>query len=84
MHDGMQHRWLTIRRLRSITSTVVLCSCTDTAEATAPGVYSQITTGEEGFFKKGTPYTDYNPFGTPSNVKVCSIISDGQFVGCVL
>jgi len=30
---------------------------------------AQITTGEEGFFKKGTPYTDYDPFGTPSNVK---------------
>ena len=29
----------------------------------------QITTGEEGFFNKGTPYTNYNPFGTPSNVK---------------
>ena len=28
-----------------------------------------MTTGAEGFFKAGTPYTQYNPFGTPNNVQ---------------
>jgi hypothetical protein len=28
----------------------------------------QLTLGEEGFFAQGSPYTRYNPFGTPGNV----------------
>ena len=28
----------------------------------------QVTLGEEGFFAQGSPYTRYNPFGTPGNV----------------
>ena len=30
--------------------------------------YEQLTLGEEGFFAQGSPYTRYNPFGTPGNV----------------
>lgn len=28
----------------------------------------QVTLGEEGFFAQGSPYTRYNPFGTPGKV----------------
>ena len=31
-------------------------------------VAEQVTLGEEGFFAQGSPYTRYNPFGTPGNV----------------
>ena len=37
------------------------CSSTDKC-------LEQITLGEEGFFAQGSPYTRYNPFGTPGNV----------------
>ena len=31
-------------------------------------VLAQVTVGEEGFFVAGSPYTQYNPAGTPGNV----------------